>query len=98
MVKKRILKFDDQGNVIREIDVGADIWSRLCQRLALRFARTGTSNEDWRIARLNPQEDTRVAEDIAVVPFASRSLTFDGELFWSNHRAKDTIISFALPN
>src|SRR6266850_1577840 len=37
-------------------------------------------------------------EGIAVVPFASRSLTFDGEVFWSNYRAKDTIISFTLPN
>ena len=55
-------------------------------------------NEDWRIARVNPQEETPTVEDIAVVPFASRSLTFDGETFWSNYRAKDTIISFALPN
>ena len=55
-------------------------------------------NEDWRIARLNPQEETPAVEDIAVVPFACRSLTFDGELFWSNYRAKETIISFALPN
>jgi hypothetical protein len=54
-------------------------------------------NEDWRIARVNTQEETPAAEDIGVVPFASRSLTFDGKLFWSNHRAKDTIISFALP-
>jgi len=47
---------------------------------------------------VNPQEETPAVEDIAVIPFASRSLTFDGELFWSNYRAKDTIISFALPN
>jgi hypothetical protein len=55
-------------------------------------------NEDWRIGRLNLEEKTPAVEDIAVIPFACRSLTFDGELFWSNHRAKDTIISFALPN
>jgi hypothetical protein len=47
---------------------------------------------------LNPRQEKPAVEDIAVVPFASRSLTFDGELFWSNYRAKDTIISFALPN
>jgi hypothetical protein len=55
-------------------------------------------NEDWRIARLSPQEETPAVKDIGIVPFASRSLTFDGKLFWSNYRAKDTIISFALPN
>jgi hypothetical protein len=55
-------------------------------------------NESWRIARFDPQEETAEVEDIAVVPFACRSLTFDGELFWSNYRAKDTTVSFALPS
>jgi hypothetical protein len=47
---------------------------------------------------VNPQDEAPAVEDIAVVPFASRSLTFDGELFWSNYRAKDAIISFAVPS
>ena len=47
---------------------------------------------------LDPKEKTPRAEDIAVVPFACRSLAFDGELFWSNYRAKDKIVSFVLPN
>jgi hypothetical protein len=97
--KKRVLKFDDKGNVIREIDVGAEICGHTFVNGLLYVLRGEEKpNEDWRIARLSPQEDTPVPEDIAVVPFASRSLTFDGELFWSNYRAKDTIISFALPN
>jgi len=33
-----------------------------------------------------PQEETPGVKDIAVVPFACRSLTFDGELFWSISR------------
>jgi hypothetical protein len=96
---KRVLKFDDQGNVIREIDVGAEICGHTFANGSLYVLRGQEKpNEDWRIARLNPQEEMPAVEDIAVVPFGSRSLTFDGELFWSNHRAKDTIISFALPN
>jgi hypothetical protein len=55
-------------------------------------------NEDWRIARLNPREETPKVMDLAVVPFASRSLTFDGEDFWSNHRAANTTISFVRPD
>jgi len=39
-------------------------------------------------ARFDPQEEAPRVKDIAVVPFACRSLTFDGELFWSNYRAK----------
>ena len=97
--KKRVLMFDDKGNVIREINVGAEICGHTFANGSLYVLRGQEQpNEDWRIARLNPQEETPTVEDIAVVPFASRSLTFDGEMFWSNYRAKDTIISFALPN
>lgn len=81
------------------MDVGVEICGHTFANGSLYVLRgQERSNEDWRIARLNPQEATPAVEDIAVVPFASRSLTFDGELFWSNYRAKDTIISFALPN
>lgn len=97
--KKQILKFDDQGNVIREIKVGAEICGHTFAHGSL-YVLCGQEqpSEDWRIARVNLEEGTPAVNDIAVVPFASRSLTFDGELFWSNYRAKDTIISFALPN
>jgi hypothetical protein len=54
-------------------------------------------NEDWRIARLDPREDAPEVEDLAIVPFASRSLTYDGNFFWSNHRAANEIIAFSLP-
>jgi hypothetical protein len=97
--KHRILKLDASGNIIRIIDVGAEICGHTFANDAFYVLRGQEQpHEDWRIARLNPQEETPAAEDIAVVPFACRSLTFDGERFWSNYRAKDTIISFALPN
>jgi len=96
--KKRVLMFDDEGSVIREIDVGAEICGHVFANGSLYVLRGYEKpNEDWRIARLDPKDKIPAVQDIAVVPFASRSLTFDGELFWSNHRAKDTIISFALP-
>src|SRR3954447_6323612 len=50
--------------------------------------------EQWWIARV---EDTDVI-DVAKVPFAARSLTFDGENFWSNHRAENETVCFSLPN
>lgn len=96
---KWVLVFDDQGNVIRKIGVDAEICGHTFVNGSLYVLRGREKpTEDWRIARLNPKEETPAVEDIAVVPFASRSLTFDGEFFWSNHRAKDTIISFSLPN
>lgn len=97
--EKRVLKFDNKGTVIREINVGAEICGHTFANGLLYVLRGQEHpNEDWRIARLNLQEEMPAVDDIAVVPFASRSLTFDGELFWSNYRAKDEIISFALPN
>ena len=71
MVQKRVLKFDDQGNVIREIDVGAEICGHTFANGSLYVLRGQEQpNEDWRIARVNPQEETPAVEDIAVVPFA----------------------------
>jgi hypothetical protein len=96
--KHRILELDARGNILRVIDVGAEICGHtFVDGLIYVLRGAEQPNEDWRIARLDPRKDTPEIEDIAVVPFASRSLTFDGEHFWSNYRAKDTIISFALP-
>jgi outer membrane protein assembly factor BamB len=96
--KKRVLKFDDKGNVIREIDAGGEICGHTFANGSLYILRGQEQpNEDWRIARVNLEKERLVVDDIAVVPFACRSLTFDGELFWSNYRAKDTIVSFTLP-
>ena len=97
--KHRILKLDANGNILRVIDVGAEICGYVFVDGSIYVLRgTEQPNEEWRIARLDPRQVTPEVEDIAVVPFACRSLTFDGERFWSNYRAKDTIISFALPN
>ena len=95
----RILKLDASGNILRIIEVGAEICGHAFVDGSIYVLRGKEQpNEDWRIARLDPRQDTPEVEDIAVVPFASRSLTFDGEHFWSNYSANDMIISFALPN
>ena len=97
--EKRILKYDDQGNILREIDIGAEISGHTFVDGMIYVLRgVEKPNEDWRIARLNPREETPKVTDLAVVPFASRSLTFDGEDFWSNRRAANTTISFVRPD
>ena len=118
--QQRILKFDANGNILRQIDIGAEICGHTFvdgllyvlrgtenvprppyaqgPPTAARF-RSGAKqgNEQWWIARLNPREERPEIVDIAKVAFASRSLTFDGEDFWSNHRAANEIVSFRLP-
>ena len=36
-------------------------------------------------------------QDVARVPFACRSLAFDGRAFWTNHRAQNETVAFSLP-
>jgi hypothetical protein len=55
-------------------------------------------DEQWWIAQLNPRDEKPDVVDIAKVPFAARSLTFDGNNFWSNHRAANETVCFSFPN
>jgi hypothetical protein len=97
--KGRIMKLDESGNILQTINVSGEICGHVFVDGSIYVLHgTEQNGEHWAIARLNPQLQTPVVEDLAVVPFASRSLTFDGESFWSNHRAADTIISFGLPS
>jgi hypothetical protein len=97
--KHRILKLDASGNILRVIDVGAEICGHVfVDGLIYVLRGREQPNEDWRIARLDPRQGTPEVKDIEVVPFACRSLTFDGANFWTNHRAANEIVSFALPD
>jgi len=96
--KHRILKLDANGNIVRIIDVDAEVSGHVFVDGIIYVLRgTEQNGESWTIARLDPREEKPEVKDIAIVPFACRSLTFDGANFWSNHRAANEIISFALP-
>jgi hypothetical protein len=95
--KHRILMLDVSGNVLRIIEVGAEICGHVfVDRLIYVLRGAEKPNEDWRIARLDPRQETPNVQDLARVPFACRSLTFDGAYFWTNHRVANEIVSFAL--
>jgi len=96
--KHRILKLDERGNILRAIKIGAEICGHVFVDGMIYVLRGAEKpNEEWWIARLDPREETPEIEDLAIVPFACRSLTFDGTNFWTNHRAANETISFALP-
>ena len=97
--KHRILKLDATGNVLRVIDVGAEICGHVfIDGLIYVLRGKEQPNEEWRIGRLDPGQVTPEVQDLARVPFACRSLTFDGANFWTNHRAANEIVSFAQPH
>ena len=98
-----ILQLDEGGQTVREIAVGEEICGHTFVA-GMIYVLRGRENKDipdkreeWRIARLDPREDKPEVEDLTTIPFAARSLAFDGKQFWSNHRAANETISFALP-
>ena len=96
--KHRILKLDANGNILREIAIHAEICGHVFIDGSIYVLRGTEQGEgDWRIARLDPREEITVIEDRARVPFQCRSLAFDGESFWTNHREADRIVSFTIP-
>lgn len=96
--KERILQLSPGGEILRTIDVGAEICGHAYADGFIYVLRGREQpNEDWVIARLDLREETPSVTDMGRVPFAARSLTFDGENFWSNHRAQNETISFRLP-
>jgi hypothetical protein len=100
--KGLILQLDSEGKTQREIAVEAEICGHTFVEGTLYVLRGHENNqipdtaEEWRIARLDPRQERPQVEDLAVVPFACRSLTFDGRRFWSNHRAANETVSFTL--
>lgn len=96
--KHRILKLEAGGNILREIAIDAEICGHVfVDGLIYVLRGTEQGDEDWHLARLDPRQETPEVEDLAQVPFPCRSLAFDGESFWTNHRAANEIVSFALP-
>jgi len=101
--KGQIHRVDDAGNVARTVDAGPEICGHTFVDGTLYVLR-GRENKDvphkseeWRIAKVDVGPETPVVTDLATIPFAARSLTFDGENFWSNHRAANETVAFGMP-
>jgi hypothetical protein len=96
--KHRILTLDSGGNITRVIGIRAEVSGHaFIDGMIYVLRGTEQNGESWTIARLDPREEKPEVKDIAVVPFACRSLTFDGANFWSNYRAANEIVQFDLP-
>ncbi len=93
----RILKLDRNGKILGIVDVGAEISGHTFVDGMIYVLRgTEQDGEDWRIARFDPRSDNPELEDLATLPWQCRSLAWDGEQFWSNHRAADRIVRFTM--
>jgi hypothetical protein len=97
--KRRVLKLNADGEILSIYNVGAEICGHTIVDGALYVLRgREQGNEDWTISRLNLQTPDGAIEDLAKVPLQCRSLAFDGNYFWTNHRVANEIVRFALPD
>jgi hypothetical protein len=92
------MKLGPNGEILSEIHIPGEISGHVFVDGSLYVLHgTEQNGESWKIGRLNPKDETPEITDLATVPFACRSLTHDGQRFWSNFRADDETISFSLP-
>lgn len=91
---RRILGLDEQGNIVRQIEVPHQI----CGQCYVdgSFYLVTTEDEDsgeYFLTRVSANGERR-SEDLARIPFAARALAFDGSRFWTNHREANQIVAF----
>jgi hypothetical protein len=96
---KRILSLDEHGHVGTIVDVPHGICGQVVVdgRFYLVTTDDESSGEYW-LTRVDARGTTPRCDDIARIPFDARSLAFDGERFWTNHREADQIVAFARPD
>ena len=96
---KRIVAIAGNGAMGTVVDVPHGI----CGQVVVngRFYLVTTDDEEngeyW-LTRVDARGATPVCDDLAVIPFPARALTFDGEHFWTNHREADQIVAFTRPD
>ena len=91
---RRILGLDDRGKIVRQIDVPHQI----CGQCYMdgNFYLVTTDDEasgEYFLTRVSAN-GSDASEDLARIPFAARSLAFDGSRFWTNHREANQIVAF----
>ena len=53
--------------------------------------------DDYRLLCIDARKEEPAVVELATIPFAARSLGFDGTKFWTNCRAENTLVAFAKP-
>ncbi len=94
---KKILALGDRGAVLREIDL---------ERRPVGMTAFGgtfylvTVDEEWKNTELTAMdargESPRITA-LASIPFGARGLAFDGQRFWTSHRAVNEIVVLEIP-
>lgn len=96
---KKVLALGADGKVGRVINVPHGICGQVFVDGFLYLVTTDAeeTNDYW-LTRVDPRPATPKIDDLIRIPFAARALAFDGKHFWTNHRERNQIVSFAKPD
>jgi outer membrane protein assembly factor BamB len=96
---KRIYALGENGEVGSVIEVPHEIAGQVIVDGYFYLVTTEKDGDHgyW-LTRVDARGATPRAEDIARIPFSARSLAFDGERFWTNHREANETVAFARPD
>jgi hypothetical protein len=96
---KKLLTLGVDGKVERVIQVPHGICGQVIVDGVFYLATTDDEETtNYWVTRVDPRGATPKIDDLARIPFAARALAFDGRVFWTNHRERDQIVSFARPD
>jgi hypothetical protein len=91
---RRILGLDDEGNIVRQIDVPHQICGQCYVEGNFYLVTTEDEESGEYFLTRVPADGTEGSKDLARIPFAARSLAYDGSRFWTNHREANQIVAF----
>ncbi|HYZ16085.1 MAG TPA: hypothetical protein VE591_06770, partial [Candidatus Acidoferrum sp.] len=93
-----ILELDEAGKVLRTIQVPRQITGMVVVGGRFYLATTESHDvDDYRLLCLDARKEQPEVFELATIPFAARSLGFDGIKFWTNNREENSIVAFAKP-
>lgn len=91
-----IIEIDEAGTVLRTIPVPRQITGMVV--VAGRFYLVTTPSRDsdeYLLLCLDARKELPEIHELASLPFAGRSLAFDGAKFWTSDRERNELVAFA---
>jgi hypothetical protein len=91
---RRLLGLDEQGNVVRQIDLPHQVCGQCYADGSFYLVTTDDEDSgEYFLTKVSVNGEQR-CEDLARIPFAARALAYDGARFWTNHREANQIVAF----
>jgi len=96
MGNRRILALGADGSILREIALPTRCGGMGFRAGTFYIISADKEFENLQLATLDLQVSNPALAPVAAIPFDARSLAFDGNAWWTNHREASEIVSFVV--